>query len=337
MRSLIKLASIKTLPLLTLFLCLSCHADSGDTTPTRHIQSIGNQRISNITLACQDFTLGTDAQLLCQHWQGSGKLTAPINLEHFSQIANVHPLQELSTADYAFYATASVNLGAPYQLHIYPNAWIRLLPAEQAHLSEPQSSSEALDFICQDLRCQHSFLWGFVNERIAGENPAVEAQVREQYHMLLAKLNTAAKTEAQARSTANHPHKTSAVKIYFDTARDNLPPYVIRQVPSATPLKHALTAYLNGVSPKESQQGYRSNTLGMTRVDVAINNRVAQMHFYSDTVQVDSPMQVIDFTYNVSQIAEQFASVDAADICINGISNYQTALFANEAVVACPF
>lgn len=150
----------------------------------------------------------------------------------------------------------------------------------------------------------------------------------------------AANTPSVANSHPT-PQKTNdkqmSVKIYFDIIDENMQPYVIRQVSVSSPLKQALETYLKGVTPKENKQGYRSNTLGMTRVEVAIKNHVANIHFFTEEPQIESPTQVIDFTYNVTKIAEQFSSVNSAQICINGMSNYQTAFFASEPLVDCEF
>ena len=68
-----------------------------------------------------------------------------------------------------------------------------------------------------------------------------------------------------------------------------------------------------------------------------VEDRTAMIDFESDNLDIQGPNQILNFSYNIAQIAEQFEDVDGTEICINSTYNYQMALLANEEPIECPF
>ena len=83
--------------------------------------------------------------------------------------------------------------------------------------------------------------------------------------------------------------------------------------------------------------GFKTNNLGLTSFNVKVEDRKVMIDFESDNLDIQGPDQILSFSYNVAQTAEQFKNIDNTEICINGIHNYQMVLLANEASVPCPF
>lgn len=186
-------------------------------------------------------------------------------------------------------------------------------------------------------RVKHIYFCGiFSNERIAGEQPELEVRARGQYQALLNSLS--ASNHPIQYSNARTDSAQTPVKIFFEVTDESLPPYVIRQVMTTTPLKQALQNYIQGVTSSEYNKGYHNNTLGIDAIkSVTISNHTTNIHFTANDLQIQNPMQVMNFTDNISRITEQFSTVNSVNICINNISNYQTTFFSNEPIIPCDF
>ena len=130
------------------------------------------------------------------------------------------------------------------------------------------------------------------------------------------------------------------VKIYFNVGKiDSLEnsSYVTRNAKSDDVLSFAIQSYLQGVTEEEEKMGFKTNNLGLTSFNVKVEDRKVMIDFESDNLDIQGPDQILSFSYNVAQTAEQFKNIDNTEICINGIHNYQMVLLANEASVPCPF
>lgn len=146
--------------------------------------------------------------------------------------------------------------------------------------------------------------------------------------------------ESPSSTQSTQVHDVNKVKIYFNIGKvDSLESsgYVTRSAKSNDVLNFAIQSYLQGVTKEEEQMGFKTNNLGLTSFNIKVGDRKAMIDFESDNLDIQGPNQILSFSYNVAQTAEQFKNIDNTEICINGIHNYQMVLLANEASVPCPF
>lgn len=326
--------------------CSSCHAQEPQKkttnkqeitkTPQVAVQQQFSTQQTEIALDCSEFQLDHQDKLLCEYWKKSGRLDYFPDMKYFKSNYPINFVRDMSPPDYAYSASTKLRYNnTNYDVTIYPSSWIILENPNQRVKSElsGKMENEKQYYICQNAKCQDLFLWGFSDDGIAGEHPEMEEKVQRQYEQLVAQVTQNTNQSNQQTITADK----ALIKLYLDTDKDNLPAFVMRPVSKQIPLKDSIQAYLTGATTQESQQGYQTNNLGIHDFDVTVKNKTAFIHFRTDDLQVENPQQVIDFTYNISQIAEQFPTVKKTKICINDIENYQVAFFANKPEVKCKF
>lgn len=70
-----------------------------------------------------------------------------------------------------------------------------------------------------------------------------------------------------------------------------------------------------------------------------IENHIAKIHFTSNDLTKDlrSPQQVIDFTMAIIVTAEQFDTVNDAQICVNNTYNYEITFLLMKNQLIVPF
>lgn len=95
--------------------------------------------------------------------------------------------------------------------------------------------------------------------------------------------------------------------------------------------------YLQGITEQEEKMGFKTNILGLTGFNIKVEDRTAMIDFESNNLDIRGPNQILNFSYNIAKTTKHFEYVDDAEICINGIYNYQMAFLANETIAPCPF
>lgn len=320
--------------------CPGCHAETNNKTVKNHLTTanqVNNTVQPKISLNCQGFELDHSAYLLCDYWQKSNRLNQNIKMENFTKYHEINSIRDLSPSDYAFYATTQLMLnGTKYNAYIYPNSRITLENPNKKVKSEMtgEIGYETTEYICQNHNCKSMFLWGYSDEGLAGENPKVEEQSRLEYEKLLKSLTVNSYNDDFKKS---HPKGIIKAKIYMNNTNTSKNQFVYRDISSISPLKDSITSYLSGTTIEEATQGYKANNLGITDFNVNIKSHTAYINFRSENLEVESPQDVIDFDLNIIKTAKQFKNIKDVNLCINGISNYQTTLFANEPIKKCKF
>lgn len=325
------------LVLLPTILYTSCNADNA-----AHLtidSSFQKETGSNptITLNCQDFKLGYEDGLLCNYWQKSNYLSNGLDIKYFTKYREIHPISDLGTSDYAYYATASLILdGITYYVNIYPSSWISLENPNKKVKSKitGELENETNYYICQSPKCRSMFLWDYSDEGMVGQSPKIDEEVERKHNILLEKLINESDNESIKimKEEGKLTVKVGLQNIYADKRQ-----YVFRNVSSITPLRDAIQAYLDGATVDEEKQGYITNTLGIKDFNIKIKNHTAYINFRSENLEIKSPQDVVDFDHNITRTAKQFPNIKYVQICINGISNYQTTFFANEPIQNCYF
>ena len=280
----------------------------------------------NITLNCDDFELSNDEQILCEHWKSFNEFENLINLKSFEEYdGSINNIRDLSPIDFAFSASTKITYkNEVYEANIYPNSRIELI-----------NNNNKLNLICQSDACSSYFLWPYVDEYISSTKP----HLANEPDTLIKKLY-----DKNYKTYLNKISKQSVkdkipIKVYFENPNLDDSSYVIRYVDKASPLKNSLQEYLNGLTPEEKKLGFESSNFGSDSFQVKIEDKVAFIGFTAPDLTKDlrSPQQVIDFTTAISMTAEQFNTVDEAEICVNDTYNYQMSFLANEDPIACPF
>lgn len=190
-------------------------------------------------------------------------------------------------------------------------------------------------FGCYEKECNQYFPFPFIDEETTDSDPVFtsppntlnEERYTKNYKNYLNKMNKQLIKDKLA------------VKVYFSNSNLDDSSYVIRYVDKTSPLKDSIQEYLNGLTPEEKKLGFESSNFGNNRFQVKIVDRVALIRFTADDLTKDlrSPQQVIDFTADIGLTAEQFNTVDEAEICVNDTYNYQMSFLANEEPIDCPF
>lgn len=190
-------------------------------------------------------------------------------------------------------------------------------------------------FGCYEKECNQYFPFPFIDEETTDSDPVFtsppntlnEERYTKNYKNYLNKMNKQLIKDKLA------------VKVYFSNSNLDDSSYVIRYVDKTSPLKDSIQEYLNGLTPEEKKLGFESSNFGNNRFQVKIEDRVALIRFTADDLTKDlrSPQQVIDFTADIGLTAEQFNTVDEAEICVNDTYNYQMSFLANEEPIDCPF
>ena len=335
-----KLFTSLTLAGLLPILSSGCHAESNNKTVENHAittNQIDNTAQPKINLNCQGFELDHDDYLLCDYWQKSNQLNKNISLKNFNKYHKINNIRDLSPSDYAFYATTELTFNEiKYNAYIYPNSRITLENPNKKVKSEMtgELENETTEYICQNQNCKSMFLWGYSDEGLAGESPKVEEQSRLEYEKLLNSLNSNSyKNDLEKGQTKG----VMKAKIYMNNTDTSKNKFVYRNVSSNSPLKDSIRSYLSGTTIEEAKQGYKANNLGIKDFNVNVKRHTAYINFRSENLEVESPQDVIDFDFNITKTAKQFSTINDVKICINGISNYQTTLFANEPIKQCDF
>lgn len=190
-------------------------------------------------------------------------------------------------------------------------------------------------FGCYQKECDRYFPFPFIDEETTDSEPA------------FTKLPDTFDKDIYTNNYKNYLNKMGsqsvkgkiAVKVYFINPNLDDSSYVIRHVDKDSPLKNTIQEYLNGLTPEEKKLGFESSNFGNDSFIVKIENHIAKIHFTASDLTKDlrSPQQVIDFTSSIDRTAEQFDTVDDAEICVNNTYNYHMSFLANEEPVDCPF
>lgn len=195
--------------------------------------------------------------------------------------------------------------------------------------------SKVTNLICNKDSCSKPFLWGFATESTIKANPNLAGAMMNKLSSIYDYNYKNYLRDKKSQSVRNKV----AVKVYFNNPQLEDTSYVIRFVNKESPLKNAIQEYLNGLTVEEKNLGFDSNNFGNNSFTVKIENNIAKLHFTANDLikGLRSPQQVIDFSHSIRMTAEQFNTIDATEICINNISNYQMSFLANEEPVECPF
>ena len=190
-------------------------------------------------------------------------------------------------------------------------------------------------FGCYEKECNQYFPFPFIDEETTDSEPAFTSLPNTLNKEMYDKNY---KTYLNKMSKQSVKDKIP-IKVYFENPNLDDSSYVIRYVDKASPLKNSLQEYLNGLTPEEKKLGFESSNFGSDSFQVKIEDKVAFIGFTAPDLTKDlrSPQQVIDFTTAISMTAEQFNTVDEAEICVNDTYNYQMSFLANEDPIACPF
>ncbi len=320
-------------------MCSGCYAQTNNQTAKNHVTAnqVNDANQSKISLYCQGFELDYGDYLLCDYWHKSNRLNKMIDLKNFTKYPIINSIRDLSPADYAYHATTQLTFnGTKYDAYIYPNSRITLINPNKKVKSEMTGAleGETIEYICQNAKCKDMFLWQYVDEGIAGEDQEFADQESAKYFTLLNSLIK--KSDNEAIKNIQEKGKLT-VKIVLGNVHTEKRQYVFRNVSPTTPLKDAIQAYLDGATAEESKLGYKTNTLGIDSFNIKINDNTAYIAFHTDNLHINDAQEMIDFNYNVESTAQQFNSVKEVKICINGISNYQTAYFGSATKKKCEF
>lgn len=320
-------------------ICSGCHAENNQTVKNRVTTNNQADKIiqPKVSLNCQDFELEHGDYLVCNYWQKSNRLNKNIDLKNFTRYHEINFIRDLSPSDYAFHATTELTFdNIKYNAYIYPNSRITLENPNKKVKSEIAGGlvNESIEYICQNPKCEEMFLWEYVDDGMADQYPQIEKKSSFQQSTLLESLIE----KSNNKDIKNIQQKGKlTVKVGLKNIHKEKRQYVFRNVSPTTPLKEAIQAYLDGATAEEVKLGYQTDNLGINKFDVKINNKVANIAFFTDNLHIKDEQEIIDFNYNIEMTARQFDSVKDVKICIKGISNYQNSYFGYEPKKKCEF
>jgi len=282
-------------------------------------------QISQSKLNCTQFNLDEIDNMVCDYWKESEKFREAIKIQDYETYPSLIEVNELSPVEYNFFTTTEINYkNKSYQAKVFPNSRVEL-----------SDGNKVINLICNKDSCSKPFLWGFATESTIKANPNLSDVMMNKLSDI---YNYNYKKYLRDKDTQSVRNKT-AVKVYFSNPHLYDTSYVIRFVNKESSLKNAIQEYLNGLTVEEKNLGFESNNFGNNSFEVKIEDNIAKIHFTANDLTTDlrSSQQVIDFSHSIRMTAEQFNTVDATEICINNISNYQMSFLANEEPIKCPF
>ena len=286
------------------------------------IQSL---KTSEPQLKCEQFNLDVEDNIVCTYWNNSKKFEKEIKIQEYEIYPSLIEVHELSPTEYNFFTTTNIYYkNKNYKANIFPNSRVQL-----------SNGNEVINLICNKDSCSKPFLWGFATESTIRDNPELaDAMMTKISSIYTYNYNTYLK-----KTSSQSVKDKLAVKVYFENPNLDDSSYVIRHVDKDSPLKNTIQEYLNGLTPEEKKLGFESSNFGNENFTVKIENHIAKIHFTASDLTKDlrSPQQVIDFTSSIDRTAEQFDTVDDAEICVNNTYNYHMSFLANEEPVDCPF
>ncbi|MBH0096166.1 hypothetical protein I6E61_07205 [Psychrobacter sp. NZS113] len=274
-------------------------------------------------LNCAQFNLDIEDNMVCTYWKDSKKFKEAIKIQDYETYSSLIEANELSPIEYGFFATTKSHYkNKSYEAKVFPNSRVQL-----------SNGNEIINLICNIDSCSKPFLWGFATESTVRANPKLADAMMiklssiysENYGDYLDKIN---KQSLKGKLAA---------KVFFENSNLEGPSYVIRYVDKASPLKNSIQEYLNGLTLEEKKLGFETSNFDNDSFQVHIEKKTALINFKSSDLSITGPEQILNFTYNISKIAEQFDTVNKTEICINDTYNYQMAFLANEEPIECPF